>query len=233
VRYSVWVMLRMAPLPRSFALVLALLCSTSTTSTAGPAEDLRTLVGGRQARLVVVDRAASGKILLLDTARGGSPTVLVDEIGCDAPLLAPAGKQLVYNRGGAVHVQTLSGGTSKQVAAGSNGHWYVDAAGEAWVVYTTNLKPVKVTWPDGKGIETRRVRLRDGKVEPLASWKASGGVSPDGRFAAGVYASLVRRCCEFGSDWVRGSGGGLCRRWPSGRVAPWDAMAARACGLAI
>jgi len=166
---------------------------------AAQSADLRAFVGDRQATLVVLDRAEGGTMYVLST-EDGTLKKLSDEVAIQSPLLSHDGTRVVYNQSGNVYMQPLDGSARELVTEGSEGHWWRDGQGEAWIYYTTNAKEVKLRWPDSKGVKTHRRRLSDGKDEWVIDWKVGGGASRDGRFVGAGYATVVLFDLQAGTE---------------------------------
>jgi hypothetical protein len=104
---------------------------------------------------------------------------------------------LVYERGGAVYIRALDGSTATQIVEGYDGHWWVDDNDDEWIYYTTigdnpDDTARKVWYPnDGKGIQTRRIRLRDDQDEFVLDWKGSAGPSMDGTHLGAAYSTMI------------------------------------------
>ncbi len=178
-------------------LVLAVACVLgSPTAGADSFDDLEALLGGKNGKLVVRDQNDGNKLYVFDTT---SRTFykLSEEIECLQPLLSPDGTRVVYEHGGTVCIRPLDGGDPATLVAGYDGHWWVDPQGDEWIYYTTvgdNPEETsrKVWYPsNGRGIQTRRIRLKDQLDEFVFDWKCSAGVSRDGTHLGAAYSTMV------------------------------------------
>jgi hypothetical protein len=178
---------------------LPLLAACLLLSPAVPADeydDLKALLGGKEGKVVVRDQTDGNKLYIFDTA-ARSVTKLSEDIECRQPLLSPDGTRVAYGRGGKVYTRPLDGGAAAQIAEGYDGHWWVDDAGDEWLYYTTigdNPEDTarKVWYPNnGKGIQTRRIRLKDNLDEFVFDWKCSAGPSRDGTHLGAAYSTMI------------------------------------------
>jgi hypothetical protein len=180
-------------------IVAALLCCFAVfPARADVAGELRTFLGDRSGRIAVVDRLAGYKVFIFDLDTG-ELSKLSDEIACLSPLISPDGTRVVYHQNYNVYIHDIDDRAAPRtrVTEGYDPHWWVDSCDDEWIYYTTQSKSKeaghwrKLFWPENNGVETYRIRLRDGKKEHVWDWKGSGGPSRDGMWIGSGYASVV------------------------------------------
>lgn len=161
--------------------VIALATLPCWTVSADEVSDAIDLLGGRTGKIVASDINDGRRLYLLDLSDGSLGKVSEDVL-IESALISPDGTRVVYSVAGQVYVQPLAGGARELIGPGYDPHWWIDQSGDDWIYLTTqgvdSLR--KPSWPDGREIETHRVRLSDGLSEAVLSWKGSAGPSQDG-----------------------------------------------------
>ncbi len=157
--------------------------------------ELEAFLGGKSGILTWVD--AGKQVQVLDF-RGATPTVqpLSGAASAINPLISPDGTRVVYSVGSAngpkfIHVQSLSGGASTQIATGDIGYWYVDGTGE-YIIYA-DWSDKTQNGADGNTYKQKIVTngtTTDGAVTTIHDRAMDGGVNADGRWLGQVYNQM-------------------------------------------